>query len=93
MELYTPVEQRLEVTSDNWLQFDKKNQEFFGVPLEGDVGREAYQLVCADSQGLMAIDGIEVHVVGRPFDEQFNLEFVFVFNETLDDGQRLINNR
>ena len=47
-------------------------QEFFGVPLEGDVGREAYQLVCADSQGLMAIDGIEVHVVGRPFDERFN---------------------
>ena len=47
-------------------------QEFFGVPLEGDVGREAYQLVCADSQGLMAIDGIEVHVVGRPFDERYN---------------------
>ena len=36
------------------------NQEFYGVPLEGDVGREAYQLVCADTQGLMAIDGIEV---------------------------------
>ena len=23
--------------------------------------------------GLMAIDGIEVHVVGRPFDERFNI--------------------
>ena len=48
-----------------------KIKEFYGVPLEGDVGREAYQLVCADSQGLMAIDGIEVHVVGRPFDERY----------------------
>jgi len=93
LDLSLLTKQRLEVTSDNWLQFDKKNQEFYGVPLEGDVGREAYQLVCADSQGLMAIDGIEVHVVGRPFDERFNLEFVFVFNETLDDGQRLVNNR
>ena len=44
-------------------------------------------------QGLMAIDGIEVHVVGRPFHERFNMEFVFVFNETLDDGQRLLNSR
>jgi dystroglycan 1 len=93
LDLSLLTKRRLEVTSDNWLQFDKKNQEFYGVPLEGDVGREAYQLVCADSQGLMAIDGIEIHVVGRPFDERFNLEFVFVFNETLDDGQRLVNNR
>jgi len=93
LDLSLLTKQRLEVTSDNWLQFDKKNQEFYGVPLEGDVGREAYQLVCADSQGLMAIDGIEVHVVGRPFDERFNMEFVFVFNDTLDDGQRLTNNR
>jgi len=40
-----------------------------------------------------AIDGIEVHVVGRPFHKRFNMEFVFVFNETLDDGQRLLNSR
>ncbi|XP_023319632.1 dystroglycan [Eurytemora carolleeae] len=93
LELSLLTKQRLEVTTGNWLQFDKKNQEFYGVPLEGDVGREAYQLVCADTQGLMAIDGIEVHVVGRPFDEQFNLEFIFVFNDTLDDGTRLLNNR
>jgi neurexin len=93
LDLSLLTKHRLEVTQDNWLQFDKKNQEFYGVPLEGDVGREAYQLVCADSQGLMAIDGIEVHVVGRPFDERFNLEFVFVFNETLDDSKRLVNNR
>ena len=38
----------------------------------------------------MAIDGIEVHVVSRPFDERFNMELVFVFNDTLDDGNRLL---
>jgi len=43
--------------------------------------------------GLMAIDGIEVHVVSRPFDERFNMEFVFVFNDTLDDGNRLLISR
>ncbi len=31
-------------------------QEFYGVPLEGDVGREAYQLVCADSQGELLLN-------------------------------------
>jgi hypothetical protein len=41
----------------------------------------------------MAIDGIEVHVVSRPFDERFNMEFVFVFNDTLDDGNRLLISR
>ena len=51
---------RLEVDSDNWLQFDTKNQEFIGVPLENDVGREEYQLVCSDNEGYSSIDGIEV---------------------------------
>ena len=51
---------RLEVDSDNWLQFDVKNQEFIGVPLENDVGREEYQLVCSDNEGYSSIDGIEV---------------------------------
>ena len=54
---------RLEVDTDNWLQFDVKNQEFVGVPLENDVGREEYQLVCSDSEGYSSIDGIEVREV------------------------------
>ncbi len=29
----------------SWLKFDEVNQEFSGVPLEEDVGREEYQLV------------------------------------------------
>jgi len=84
---------RLEVDSDNWLQFDTKNQEFIGVPLENDVGREEYQLVCSDSEGYSAIDGIEVSTLSRPFFEKFNVLFVFVFNDTLDDGPRLARSR
>ena len=84
---------RLEGDSDNWLQFDTKNQEFVGVPLEGDVGREEYQLVCSDSEGYSAIDGIEVSTLSRPFYEKFNVLFVFVFNDTLDDGARLARSR
>lgn len=29
----------------NWLQFDAKNQEFFGVPKYGDFGTDEYFLV------------------------------------------------
>ncbi len=36
-------------------------QEFYGVPLEGDVGREAYQLVCADSQGERSLNNLNEH--------------------------------
>jgi neurexin len=36
---------RSQVPMTNWLQFDIKNQEFFGTPMEGDEGRKEYQLV------------------------------------------------
>lgn len=93
LQLLTNTQPRLEVPRHNWLQFDTKNQEFYGVPLEGDVGRDVYQLVCSDSQGLSAYDGIEVVVTSRPFAEKFNLEFTFVFNDTLDDGNKLAASR
>jgi len=93
LQLLTNTQPRLEVPKHNWLQFDSKNQEFYGVPLEGDVGRDVYQLVCSDNQGLSAYDGIEVLVLSRPFAERFNLEFTFVFNDTLDDGNKLAESR
>jgi neurexin len=36
---------RKQVPLTNWLQFDVKNQEFFGTPMPGDEGRKEYQLV------------------------------------------------
>lgn len=36
---------RSQVPPTNWLQFDVKNQEFFGTPVQEDEGRREYQLV------------------------------------------------
>lgn len=36
---------RSPIHHQNWLQFDSKNQEFYGLPLERDKGRKEYQLV------------------------------------------------
>lgn len=36
---------RSQVLATNWLQFDIKNQEFFGTPMKEDEGRKEYQLV------------------------------------------------
>ena len=50
-----------------------------GIPLEEEVGREEYQLVCSDANGLSAIDGIQVVVINRPFNERFGVEFSLQF--------------
>lgn len=33
------------IPPDNWLQFDVRNQEFYGVPMSSDEGSKEYQLV------------------------------------------------
>lgn len=72
MSLLTMDRQPLRV--DHWLQFDVKNQEFFGVPLMSDIGRSEYQLVCEDRGGLTANDGLVV-VVNPPPRVRYNVEF------------------
>uniref|UniRef100_A0A6P7FWH0 Dystroglycan 1 n=1 Tax=Diabrotica virgifera virgifera TaxID=50390 RepID=A0A6P7FWH0_DIAVI len=63
---------RQPIPPDNWLQFDNKNREFFGIPRKS--GRSEYQLVCVDSGGLPATDSLEV-VVYPPVKKNFNVEF------------------
>lgn len=79
MNLHLLTTNRRELSPDAWLQFISKNQEFVGIPLEEEVGREEYQLVCSDANGLSAIDGIEVIVLNRPFNERFGVEFSLQF--------------
>ena len=79
MNLHLLTTNRRELSPEAWLQFDDKNQEFVGIPLEEEVGREEYQLVCSDANGLSAIDGIEVIVLNRPFNERFGVEFSLQF--------------
>ena len=79
LRLLTP--NRRELSPDAWLQFDSRNQEFVGIPLEEEVGRSDYQLVCSDKNGLSAIDGIEVIVHNRPFSESYPIEFALRFGD------------
>lgn len=70
---------RRPLPKDHWLQFDVKNQEFYGVPLDSDIGRSEYQLVCEDRGGLTANDGLVVAVNPAP-PIQYNVEFRMALN-------------
>ncbi|XP_018567551.1 dystroglycan isoform X2 [Anoplophora glabripennis] len=63
---------RQPIPPNNWLQFDGKNREFFGIPRHA--GRSEYHLVCVDSGGLPATDSLEV-VVYPPLKKKYNVEF------------------
>lgn len=45
-----------------WLQFDSKNQEFYGIPKHEDVGQREYVLVAEDREGKQATDALVVVV-------------------------------
>lgn len=67
---------RQPIPPDNWLQFDSKNKEFYGIPLhKKDVDRVEYHLVCKDSGGLPASDSLVVQVI-QPPRRNFNVEFI-----------------
>ncbi|KPU76986.1 uncharacterized protein Dana_GF13572, isoform I [Drosophila ananassae] len=55
-----------ELSTRHWLQFDSKNEEFYGVPKSGDIGSEEYLLVAEDSGGLVAHDALVVVVSHAP---------------------------
>lgn len=80
--LKTIEHQPLSPTS--WLQFDENNQEFYGVPLSKDIGKGEYKLVCTDSQGLSAPDGLIVLVKDRPKTESQMLEFILKIDMEYD---------
>ncbi|XP_017078768.1 uncharacterized protein LOC108112910 isoform X2 [Drosophila eugracilis] len=56
----------LELNPRHWLQFDSKNEEFYGIPKSGDIGSEEYLLVAEDSGGLSAHDALVVVVSPAP---------------------------
>ncbi|XP_034652930.1 uncharacterized protein LOC117891532 isoform X7 [Drosophila subobscura] len=63
-----------ELGTRHWLQFDSKNQEFYGIPKGGDTGSEEYLLVAEDSGGLSAHDALVV-VVSHPPKKEFGAFF------------------
>ncbi|CAG0882637.1 unnamed protein product [Darwinula stevensoni] len=63
------------IPEDSWLQFDVKNREFYGLPMQNDIGRKEYTLVCTDQDGLSVNDALVVLVADRPLLQRFNVEF------------------
>ncbi|CAL8108569.1 unnamed protein product [Orchesella dallaii] len=66
------------VDSDSWLQFDAKNQEFYGLPMK--IESKEFALVCSDKEGKSANDVLELSVLPRRTDPsrfvtEFNLHF------------------
>ncbi|XP_015597987.1 dystroglycan isoform X2 [Cephus cinctus] len=63
------------ISQNDWLQFDSKNQEFYGIPLHNNVGRKEYQLTVTDKDGASATDSLVVVVHPAPV-MQYNVEFL-----------------
>lgn len=57
---------RQPIPPHEWLQFDSKNQEFYGVPMRTDIGRKEYQLEAYDKNNASATDGLVVVVHQAP---------------------------
>uniref|UniRef100_A0A1I8MQA2 Dystroglycan 1 n=1 Tax=Musca domestica TaxID=7370 RepID=A0A1I8MQA2_MUSDO len=55
-----------ELSPTHWLQFDSKNEEFYGIPKAADVGSEEYMLEAEDTAGLTATDALVVLVNPAP---------------------------
>lgn len=58
----------------HWLQFDSKNQEFYGIPMPSDAGQKEYLLVAEDREGKSATDALVV-VVSHPQHREYNTLF------------------
>ncbi|XP_073811245.1 dystroglycan isoform X3 [Musca autumnalis] len=63
-----------ELSPTHWLQFDSKNEEFYGIPKPADVGPEEYMLEAEDTAGLTATDALVVLVNPAP-KKEFSVYF------------------
>ncbi|KAH8411066.1 hypothetical protein KR222_011272 [Zaprionus bogoriensis] len=66
LTLTLKTKENKELNPRNWMQFDSKNQEFYGIPKSGDIGTEEYLLIAEDSGGLSANDALVVVVSHTP---------------------------
>ncbi|BES90568.1 Dystroglycan (Dystrophin-associated glycoprotein 1) [Nesidiocoris tenuis] len=74
--------ERGRIPPNHWLQFDPKNQEFYGIPFTA--GQTEYQLVCQDSGNEESSDGLVVIVHQAPR-VMYNVEFSITLAVELND--------
>ncbi|XP_072942786.1 uncharacterized protein Dg isoform X2 [Epargyreus clarus] len=78
---------RSELPASHWLQFDARNQEFYGLPGPGDEGSVHYQLIAEDSSKKSAYDSLIVEVAKAP-----TIRPTVEFQMTMDPSPNLIDN-
>lgn len=83
---------RKQLDPKHWLQFDSKNQEFYGVPKTGDRGVKEYLLTAEDHKGLLAHDGLVVDVT-YPNSRDYTTLFEMTLGMTYDDFNNSIVQR
>lgn len=83
--------ERNELDPKYWLQFDSKNQEFYGIPKHEDVGQREYVLVAEDREGKQATDALVV-VVSRSNTEHNNA-FEFTLNIPYEEFNNSLTQR
>lgn len=66
LKLFLQTEDNKNISEKNWLQFDSKNQEFYGIPKLSDKGSEKYNLVAEDKEGQQATDAMVVEIENAP---------------------------
>ncbi|CAH2042303.1 unnamed protein product, partial [Iphiclides podalirius] len=77
---------RTELPPTHWLQFDARNQEFYGLPLPADEGTMHYQLIAEDSSKKSAYDSLIVEVAKAPTIRptvEFHMTLDYAYNTSL----------
>ncbi|XP_055323853.1 uncharacterized protein LOC129578779 isoform X4 [Sitodiplosis mosellana] len=92
LELNLLTYERSKLDPKYWLQFDSKNQEFYGVPKFGDAGQREYVLVAEDKEGLQASDALVV-VVSQPPHREYSTAFEFTLNMPYEDFNNSLSQR
>ncbi|XP_039758900.1 dystroglycan isoform X2 [Pararge aegeria] len=86
LQLSLRFSDRSDIPSDNWLQFDARNQEFYGVPSPSDQGSVEYQLIAEDSSKKSAYDSLIVEVAKAP-----TIRPTVEFQMTMDPSPNLVD--
>lgn len=61
--MFLKTMKREPIPPHEWLQFDTKNQEFYGVPMVSDIGRKEYQLETYDKNSYGLDSTISKHTL------------------------------
>ncbi|XP_063385930.1 dystroglycan 1 isoform X3 [Cydia fagiglandana] len=83
---------RSELPAPHWLQFDARNQEFYGLPSAADVGTVHYQLIAEDSSKKSAYDSLIVEVMKAPAIKP-TVEFQMTLDYDFDQLAHSANNK